>query len=219
MSNEGESKDRVERSVRQFRALQRKGQERVRREQGVVAHRHDAKPDKPPLRDQATLTRRQLLYPNGIPAEPLLKEYAEHLGHVVLMAANVDLILNVIGHELAQEGIIKTGAWGASGRPLVDLLRHVGPDHPTVLDLAARYESLYLQRNQLIHSIRPVTKGPEAFSPTVRLRRYKGTGEISDMPTTLEHISVEELEQAFFDWQDLHQAAVLTRKHRRAGKH
>ena len=179
------------RLVAQFHALRQEQRDREQREKALIA-------------------KRRLLYPDGIPAQPLLKDYAEHLGHVILIAAEVDTVLSALGGQLVSGShAIDLSVWGESGKSLVDALVKVGAGRPDVLNLARRYEALYDRRNQLVHSIRPTREGPDAYVESVRpRRRQKGIRAQTAMPAHIERITVPDLVQAYFDWQDLRNDAV-----------
>lgn len=190
-----------ERLVTEMRQLQQKRHEQEEQQRAIVA-------------------KRRLLYPGGIPPQPLLKEYAEHLGHVILMAAEADAVLSALGGQLIADGKgIDLSGWGESGQALVSALRKVATDRPEVLNLAGRYEMLYARRNQLVHSIRPNTDGPDAYVESVRpRRRQKGVGASSAMPVNTDRITVPDLVQAYFDWQDLRNDAIHVSSDLRRGQ-
>lgn len=157
------------------------------------------------FREEVILMRRQLEHPVGVPTTPLMRDYAEHLGYVILIAAEVEMTLSgLVGLLKGGSTSIDISVWGLSGRRLTKELRRVAPDNPKMLSLADAYEHLYEIRNQLVHSIRAVFEGPDAFAVSFRPPLGgEGTADSHSMPVVRQLITVPDLVDMHLQWQDL----------------
>lgn len=109
--------------------------------------------------------------------DPAERTLAEHVGAVVLMAAQVEASLASLV-DLVRGGASKPSlrAWGESGRELRRQLKSIEDAAPETLGFAERYEQLNELRNQVVHSIRPKVSASEARGDvTLRpLVKHKG---------------------------------------------
>ncbi|GAA3512348.1 hypothetical protein [Georgenia daeguensis] len=157
------------------------------------------------VREEMILLRRQLEHPVEVPTTPLLRDYAEHLGYVILIAAEVEIIFGgLVGLLKGGSTGIDISVWGFSGRRLTKELRRVAPDNPKMLSLADAYEHLHEIRNQLVHSIRAETEGVDAFAVSLRPPLgSEGTADPESMPVMRRLITVPDLVDMHLQWQDL----------------
>jgi hypothetical protein len=101
--------------------------------------------------------------------DPDKRALAEHVGFVVMMAAQLDVTLSVlVDLATGYDDELKMEAWGRSGTDLVKRLRGIEEAFPETAGFADRYDRLYKTRNQVVHSTR-MDGNPDA-DPNVTLR-------------------------------------------------
>lgn len=150
----------------------------------------------------------------GVPGGPAMRDYAEHVGYVILQAAEVDLRMAALA------ALLRSGPQGypaellgLSGGELAKSLRSsfqiASPDFDAFV---TRYEVAYRRRNQIVHAVRPdgARDGDaEEFERTVRaVRGQKGwVSHLNSARLSVERITVEDLIDFEFELQLLNTAA------------
>ncbi|MGO4340381.1 hypothetical protein [Pedococcus sp. 2YAF34] len=163
---------------------------------------------------EATLFLRQASRSAAVPSGPAMRDYAEHVGYVIMQAADADLRFAALAALLHHnEDGYPAKMLALSGRRLADALMTSRVPLPDDFDsLVTRYEAAYRRRNQIVHAIRPHgdrDADAERFEMTVRPTPTQPQERVRTMSvaSSIETITVEELIEFEFELQLLSNAA------------
>lgn len=166
------------------------------------------------MAQEARLLSRTVRRTAGVPSGPAMRDHAEHVGYVILQAAEVDLRAAAVASLLHSGPAGYRGDMlGLSGAQLVRALRTGFDVEPAQFEeFVTRYEAAYRRRNQIVHAVRPDGDregDAETFERTVRAVRV-GTNWVSSLNSaqlSIETITVEDLIEFEFELQLLNASA------------
>lgn len=124
-------------------------------------------------------------------------QLAHMVGLVVMRAAEAEHNLGLVA-ALGGTGAFDRTIFGRTGKPLAERLAALGEASPAIADMAERYNAWSPLRNQLVHSVRPMTEGgyagPMTQKPVMGLR--------GNVPYTVEKQDLPELVDLWyaFNW-------------------
>ena len=166
------------------------------------------------MAQEARLLSRTVRRTAIVPSGPAMRDYAEHVGYVILQAAEVDLRTAAVASLLHSGPAECRGdmlAW--SGAQLVRALRTGFDVEPAEFEeFVTRYEAAYRRRNQIVHAVRPDGDwdgDAEAFERTVRAIpvRTNRVSSLNAAQLSIETITVEDLIEFEFELQLLNDGA------------
>ncbi|MGK5112786.1 hypothetical protein [Geodermatophilus sp. CPCC 205506] len=144
-------------------------------------------------------------------ADPDQRALAEHIGFVVMVAAQLDATLSGLVDVVAGfDGDLKLEAWGRSGRDLVQRLKVIEEQElaPEVVGFADRYDRLYRVRNQVVHSIRMEEDPDHDPDMTVRLLKQNAKRPSEGLHARVV-LGVSELIDLWYELRDFNHEVML----------
>lgn len=166
------------------------------------------------MEQEARLNSRRVRRTHGVASGPAMRDYAEHVGYVILQAAEVDLRTAGVASILHSGPAGYRGDMlGLSGAQLVRALRTAFEVEPAEFEeFVTRYEAAHRRRNQIVHAVRPDGDrdgDAERFERTVRAvhARTNWVSSLKAVQLSIETITVEDLIEFEFELQLLNAAA------------
>jgi hypothetical protein len=163
---------------------------------------------------EAALFLRQASRSAAVASGPAMRDYAEHVGYVIMQAADADLRFAALAALLHHnEDGYPAKMLAMSGHRLAEVLMTSPVPLPEDFDdLVARYEAAYRRRNQIVHAIRPQgdrDADAERFEMTVRPTPKQPQERVRTLSvaSSIETITVDELIEFEFELQLLSNAA------------